>query len=75
MYTRYVFEIDVLIRYRVQYRIAISGYKDIECKNFDVVHDIGVMSGYKDIDIEDKTLMSFMISVQCRDIRTSMFYH
>ncbi len=50
LYTRYVFDIEVFIRYRVQYRIAISGYKDIEVKNFDVVHDIGKMSGYKDID-------------------------
>jgi hypothetical protein len=36
----------------LQYRE--SGYKDIEGKNFDVVHDIGAMSGYKDIDIEGK---------------------
>jgi hypothetical protein len=32
-------------------RIAISGYKDIEGKNFDVVHDIGAISGYKEIDV------------------------
>ncbi len=31
--------------------MAISGYKDIEGKNFDVVQDICAMSGYKDIDV------------------------
>jgi hypothetical protein len=36
LYTRYVHDIEVLIRYRVRYRIAISRYKDIEGKNFDV---------------------------------------
>ncbi len=51
LYTRYVFDIEVFIRYRVQYRIAISGYKDIEGKNFDIVHDISAISGYKDIDV------------------------
>jgi hypothetical protein len=51
LYTRYVFDIEVFIRYRVQYRIAISGYKDFEGKDFDVVRDIGAISGYKDIDV------------------------
>jgi hypothetical protein len=50
LYPRYVFDIDVLFRYRVRCRIAISGYKDIEGKNFDVVHDIGAMSGFKEIE-------------------------
>jgi hypothetical protein len=35
----------------------ITSYKDIEGKNFDVVHDIGAMSGYKDIEV------SFSISI------------
>ncbi len=47
MCTRYIFDIEVFIRYRVQHRIAVSGYKDIKGKTFDVVHDIGAMSGYK----------------------------
>jgi hypothetical protein len=55
LYTRYRYCIEVFIRYRVRYRIAliiaISGYKDIEGKNFDVVHDIGAISGYKDIEV------------------------
>jgi hypothetical protein len=51
LYTRYVFDIEVFIRYRVQYRIAIPGYKDIEGKNFHVVYDISAMLGYKDIDV------------------------
>ncbi len=53
LYTRYIFDIEVLIRYhdRVRYSIAISGYKDIESKNFDVLHDIGAMSRYKDIEV------------------------
>ncbi len=49
--TQYWYNIDVFIRYRVQYRIAISGYKDIEGKNFDVVQDIGAISGYKEINV------------------------
>ena len=49
LYTRYVFDIEVFIKYRVQYRITITGYKDIEGKNFDVIHDIGAMSGYTDM--------------------------
>ncbi len=40
-----------MIRYLVRYRIAISGYKDIEGKNFDVVHNIGAMSRYKEIKV------------------------
>jgi hypothetical protein len=51
LYTRYVFDFEVLNRYQVQSRIAISGYNDIKGKNFDIVHDIGAMSGYKDIDV------------------------
>ncbi len=51
LYTRYWYDIEGFIRYRIQYRIAISGYNDIKGKNFDVVHDIGAMSGYKDIDV------------------------
>jgi hypothetical protein len=31
--------------------MAISGYKDIEGKNFDVVQDIGAISGNKDNDV------------------------
>ncbi len=48
---------SILIRYRsfeqnrVRYCIAILGYRDIEGKNFDVVHDISAMSGYKDIEV------------------------
>ena len=37
-------------RYRIQYRIAISGYKEIEGQNFDVVQDIGIISGYTEIE-------------------------
>ncbi len=51
LYTLYVFDIEVFIRDRVHYRIAISGYPDIEGKNFDVVHDVGAISGYTDIDV------------------------
>ena len=39
-----------LHRYRIRYRIAISGYKEIEGQNFDVVQDIGIISGYKEIE-------------------------
>ena len=39
-----------LHRYRIRYRIAISGYKEIEGQNFDVVQDIGTISGYKEIE-------------------------
>ena len=30
---------------------VISGYNDIKGKNFDVVQDIGAMSGYNDIKV------------------------
>ncbi len=41
----------VFIRYRVRYRTAISGYTDIKGKNFDVVQDIGAISGYTNIKV------------------------
>jgi hypothetical protein len=61
LYTRYWYDIEVFIRYRVQYRIAISGYNDIKGKNFDVVHDIGAISGYKDIDVFSSISMFWSI--------------
>jgi hypothetical protein len=49
LYIRYWYDIEVSIRYRIRYRIAISGYNDIQGKNFDVVHDIGAMSAISKI--------------------------
>ena len=38
-------EIEVFFRYWVHYRSVILGYKDIEAKSFDDVHDISAMYG------------------------------
>ena len=51
MATRYWYDIEVFCLYRIRYRAAITGYTDIEGKNFDVVQDIGAISGYTDIKV------------------------
>jgi hypothetical protein len=48
LYTRYWYDIEVFIRYRVRYRMVISGYTDIKGKTFDVVQNIGAISEYAD---------------------------
>jgi hypothetical protein len=55
--------IEVFIRYRVQYRIAISGHNDIKGKNSEVGNDIGAMLGYKDIDIFSSTSKTWSVPV------------
>jgi hypothetical protein len=50
LHTQYRCDLDLFIRYWVRYHIEISGYKYIEGKNFDVIHDISAMSGYKNIE-------------------------
>ncbi len=49
--TRYWYDIQVFFRYRVRYRMAISGYTNIKGKNFDVIQDIGAISGYTYIKV------------------------
>ncbi len=51
LYTRYWCDIELFYRYRVRYRAATSGYTYIKGKNFDVVQDIGAISGYTDIKV------------------------